>query len=161
MGATGLFYIRFMDDILVLAPTRWKLRRAAAAVNQILAAPIQPIRDSANLFATPSRPLPTLARSSITSPPVRRRARGGFRPAFSWRRGPMPSARGEATEADVDVLVRLTPDAAQGGFAYFAGLDALVRRLHDLLGCPVDVIAEPVRKERLRRSIEKDAMLAF
>ena len=71
-------------------------------------------------------------------------------------------ARSEATEAsDVDVLVRLTPDAAQGGFAYFARLDALVRRLQDLLGCSVDVITEPVRKEALRRSIEKDAMLAF
>src|SRR6266849_6250568 len=71
-------------------------------------------------------------------------------------------ARGEATEAsDVDVLVRLAPDAAQGGFAYFARLDALVRHLRDVLGCPVDVVAEPVRKERLRRSIEKDVRLAF
>jgi uncharacterized protein len=70
--------------------------------------------------------------------------------------------RGEATEAsDVDVLVRLTPDAAQGGFAYFARLDALVRRLRDVLEYPVDVVAEPVRKERLRRSIEKDMTLAF
>lgn len=33
-----LFYVRFMDDILVMAPTRWKLRRAVAAVNQILGA---------------------------------------------------------------------------------------------------------------------------
>ncbi len=24
----GLFYIRYLDDILVLATTRWKLRRA-------------------------------------------------------------------------------------------------------------------------------------
>ncbi len=38
MSATGLFYIRFMDDILVLAPTRWKLRRAVRAVNQALGA---------------------------------------------------------------------------------------------------------------------------
>ena len=36
MTATGLFYVRFMDDILVLAPTRWKLRRAVGLVNQIL-----------------------------------------------------------------------------------------------------------------------------
>ena len=28
-----LFYMRFMDDILVLAPTRWKLRKAVALVN--------------------------------------------------------------------------------------------------------------------------------
>ena len=29
-----LFYIRFMDDILILAPTHWRLRRAVKAVNQ-------------------------------------------------------------------------------------------------------------------------------
>ena len=32
---TGLFYVRFMDDILVLAPTRWKLRRAVRVLNQV------------------------------------------------------------------------------------------------------------------------------
>jgi RNA-directed DNA polymerase len=31
-----LFYVRFMDDILILAPTRWQLRGAAKVVNQIL-----------------------------------------------------------------------------------------------------------------------------
>jgi hypothetical protein len=31
-----LFYIRFMDDILILAPTRWQLRGAVKVVNQIL-----------------------------------------------------------------------------------------------------------------------------
>jgi len=36
MNASGLFYVRFMDDILVLAPTRWKLRRAVGLVNRIL-----------------------------------------------------------------------------------------------------------------------------
>lgn len=34
----GLFYVRYMDDILVLAPSRWKLRRAVALVNEQLAA---------------------------------------------------------------------------------------------------------------------------
>jgi retron-type reverse transcriptase len=34
---TGLFYIRFMDDILVLVPSRWKLRHAVRTVNQALA----------------------------------------------------------------------------------------------------------------------------
>jgi hypothetical protein len=33
----GLFYRRFMDDIVVLAPTRWKLRAAVKVVNQVLA----------------------------------------------------------------------------------------------------------------------------
>nr|WP_320014338.1 reverse transcriptase/maturase family protein [uncultured Desulfobacter sp.] len=36
MEKTGLFYIRFMDDWVVLSPTRWKLRRAIATVNQTL-----------------------------------------------------------------------------------------------------------------------------
>ena len=34
----GLFYVRFMDDILVLSPTRWKLRRAVRIVNGRLTA---------------------------------------------------------------------------------------------------------------------------
>ncbi len=38
MARLGLFYVRFMDDCLVLAPTRWKLRRAVGAVNRVLGA---------------------------------------------------------------------------------------------------------------------------
>jgi hypothetical protein len=38
LEATGLFFVRYMDDLLVLAPTRWKLRRAVKIVNQTLAA---------------------------------------------------------------------------------------------------------------------------
>jgi hypothetical protein len=33
MGRQDVFYVRFMDDILVLAATRWKLRRAVKTVN--------------------------------------------------------------------------------------------------------------------------------
>ncbi len=33
-----LFYVRFMDDILILAPTRWQLRGAVKVVNQTLGA---------------------------------------------------------------------------------------------------------------------------
>ena len=36
MERLGLFYVRFMDDLLVLAPTRWKVRRAVKVVNQVL-----------------------------------------------------------------------------------------------------------------------------
>jgi RNA-directed DNA polymerase len=35
---THLFYIRFMDDILILAPARWRLRGAVRVVNQVLRA---------------------------------------------------------------------------------------------------------------------------
>ncbi len=37
MEAIGLFYVRFMDDWVVLAPTRWKLRQAVRIVNETLA----------------------------------------------------------------------------------------------------------------------------
>lgn len=37
MEALGLFYVRFMDDWVVLAPTRWKLRKAVRLVNETLA----------------------------------------------------------------------------------------------------------------------------
>ena len=38
MERSGLFYVRFMDDILVLAPTRAKLRGAVRTVNRQLSA---------------------------------------------------------------------------------------------------------------------------
>jgi len=71
-------------------------------------------------------------------------------------------ARGDQTErSDVDVAIRLSPEAADGGFAYFGGLDALTRRIRDILGRHVDVVTEPIRTERLRRPVEKEAMLGF
>ncbi len=36
MEARGLFYARFMDDWVILSPSRWKLRKAIAIVNQLL-----------------------------------------------------------------------------------------------------------------------------
>ncbi len=36
MEKTGLFYVRFMDDWVVIAPTRWKLRAAVRIVNETL-----------------------------------------------------------------------------------------------------------------------------
>ena len=72
------------------------------------------------------------------------------------------AARGDATEAsDVDVLIRLGAEASHEGFAYFGRLEALNQRLREIIGRPVDIVAEPVNKERLRRNIEKDAVLVF
>ena len=34
----GFFHVRFMDHILVLTPTRWKLRRAVRLVTEVLGA---------------------------------------------------------------------------------------------------------------------------
>jgi predicted nucleotidyltransferase len=71
-------------------------------------------------------------------------------------------ARGDATaESNVDVVVRLTPEARDAGFAYFGRLEDLAERLQEILGCPVDVIAEPIGKDRLRRAVEREAALAF
>jgi RNA-directed DNA polymerase len=36
MEQLGLFYLRYMDDIVVLAPSHWKLRKAVRVVNQTL-----------------------------------------------------------------------------------------------------------------------------
>jgi predicted nucleotidyltransferase len=71
-------------------------------------------------------------------------------------------ARGGAQAAsDVDVLVRLADDVKHDGFAYFGRLDRLRQRLEAILDRHVDLIAEPIHKERLRREIEKDRVLAF
>ena len=35
MARSGQFYMRLMDDILVLAPTRWRLRTAVKAANEV------------------------------------------------------------------------------------------------------------------------------
>jgi predicted nucleotidyltransferase len=71
-------------------------------------------------------------------------------------------ARGEeGPDSDVDIVVRLTDDARRGGFAYFGRLDRLRGRLEAILARHVDLIAEPIQKERLQRAIEKDRVLAF
>ena len=71
-------------------------------------------------------------------------------------------ARGDdSPDSDVDLVVRLTDAARQGGFAYVGRLDRLRRRLEEILTRRVDLIAEPIRKERLRHEIEKDRVLAF
>lgn len=36
MGRMGLFYVRFMDGWVILAPTRWKLRGAVRAVQELM-----------------------------------------------------------------------------------------------------------------------------
>ncbi len=38
MAKLGLFYVRFMDDWLIMSPTRWRLRNAVKIVNQVLVA---------------------------------------------------------------------------------------------------------------------------
>lgn len=35
METLGLFYVRYSDDMLMLAPTRWKLKKAVKHLNEI------------------------------------------------------------------------------------------------------------------------------
>jgi uncharacterized protein len=72
------------------------------------------------------------------------------------------TARGDEQESsDIDVLVRLEADPARNGFAYFGMIDQLARRIEAIVRRPVDVIAEPVRKQHLRREVEKDRVVTF
>ena len=71
-------------------------------------------------------------------------------------------ARDEAgPESDIDVAVRLGEGFSQGGLDCFWQLEQLQQRLSRLLGCKVDVVPEPVRKERLKAAIDRDRALVF
>src|SRR5262245_45482591 len=71
------------------------------------------------------------------------------------------AARGEAGPGDVDIVVRLGENFSRGGFDYFGRLEDLEQRLSQLLGCKVDLVEEPVRKERFQKEIDRDRAIAF
>jgi predicted nucleotidyltransferase len=64
-------------------------------------------------------------------------------------------------DSDIDVVVRLSSDFSEGGFDYFGRMEELEQRLSVILGRKVDVIEEPVRKERLRAAIDRERVFAF
>jgi uncharacterized protein len=68
---------------------------------------------------------------------------------------------GGAPDSDVDVAVRLADSFSKRGLDYFGRLEELEQRLSQVLGCKVDVVEEPVRKERLQNRIDKDRAVAF
>jgi len=71
-------------------------------------------------------------------------------------------ARGEATDAsDVDVAVKLDMARMRDGFGFFGDIEDLRKKLEAITGRPVDIVCEPVQKERLARRIERDRQLAF
>jgi hypothetical protein len=70
-------------------------------------------------------------------------------------------ARGENPTHDVDVVVRLGDNFSERGLDYISRLDDLEQRLSGILGCQVDVVEEPVRKQRFQREIDRDRALAF
>ena len=70
-------------------------------------------------------------------------------------------ARGENPSHDVDVVVRLGDNFSERGLDYISRLDDLEQRLSGILGCKVDVVEEPVRKQRFQREIDRDRAFAF
>jgi hypothetical protein len=67
-------------------------------------------------------------------------------------------ARGEATaESDIDLVAEFDPEARIGLFR----LVALERRLKEVLGRNVDLLAEPIEQQRLRANIARDHRSAF
>jgi len=68
---------------------------------------------------------------------------------------------GHRNDSDIDVLVRMDAQSTGSGFAYFGRIDALTHRLEAILKRPVDIITEPVYKERLRREVDRDRTVAF
>lgn len=59
------------------------------------------------------------------------------------------------------MAVRLGENFSESGLDYISRLDDLERRLSEILGCKVDLVEEPVRKERFQREIDRDRALAF
>lgn len=71
-------------------------------------------------------------------------------------------ARDEAgRDSDVDVAVRLGENFSRRGLDYVGRIMALEERLSRMLGCRVDVIEEPVRKQRMQVEIDKDRAFVF
>jgi predicted nucleotidyltransferase len=70
-------------------------------------------------------------------------------------------ARGEANPQDVDLAVRFADGFCAGGFDYIRQLDKLERRFRQILRCKVDVVPEPVRRQRFQDEIDRDRALAF
>jgi hypothetical protein len=68
------------------------------------------------------------------------------------------TARGDdRPDSDVDLAVLLEPEAHIGLFR-FVGLE---QRLSDLLGRPVQLLAEPIENARLRANIFRDRRRVF
>lgn len=56
----------------------------------------------------------------------------------------------------------LNRDSFSGGvFEYFGRLQHLEEQLAAMIGCRVDVVAEPVRRKEFQQAIDQDRALAF
>ena len=68
---------------------------------------------------------------------------------------------GDTEESDVDVLVKLSEPVRQSGFGYFGVLADLKSMIEKFTGRAVDVLPEPIRKDKLRKNVERERVIAF
>ncbi|MFZ1106813.1 MAG: nucleotidyltransferase domain-containing protein [Rhodomicrobium sp.] len=72
------------------------------------------------------------------------------------------TARGEASgRSDIDLAVTFDPASMPRGFYYIGRLEELRERLEAVLGQPVDLVPEPVEKQRFQQEIDQDRVRAF
>lgn len=64
-------------------------------------------------------------------------------------------------KSDIDVLVKLSEPVRQSGFGYFGALVDLKTMIEAMTGRPVDVLPEPIQKDRLRQNVERERVIAF
>jgi len=72
-------------------------------------------------------------------------------------------ARGDATAgSDLDVLVAFAEPVIQSGFGYFSAIEDLRLLIAGITGArSVDIVSEPMNKERFRRNVERDRAIAY
>jgi predicted nucleotidyltransferase len=67
-------------------------------------------------------------------------------------------ARGEAgPDSDVDLAAEFDPAKRIGLFEY----GGIAHRLEQLVGTRVDLVSEPIRKERFRARVDRDRVFVF
>ena len=67
-------------------------------------------------------------------------------------------ARGEAgPDSDVDLAAEFDPAAQVGMFKY----GGIAHRLEELLGVKVDLVGEPIEKDRFRARVDRDRVHVF
>lgn len=72
-------------------------------------------------------------------------------------------ARGEDNpDSDLDLAIHFSDPVMKSGFSFFSTLEDVRERLQVITGVPsVDIVAEPVEKERLRHQLDRDRAIAF
>lgn len=70
------------------------------------------------------------------------------------------AARDEEEINDIDLCVSFNRKPP-GGFEYFVTLEEIREKTEILMNYPVDLVVQPIRKDRLRHEIENEGVDAF